>query len=65
MLSLLCCAKIQLKSKIRYYKLKNYISRALAPGEKSKNSILTAKLYPSSGAKSKNWQARIQYFKLN
>jgi len=45
MLSLLCCAKFQLKSKIRYYKLKNYISRVLAPGEKSQNSILTAKLY--------------------
>ncbi len=63
MLSLLCCAKFQLKSKIRYYKLENYISRVLAPGEKSKNSILTAKLYPLSGVKSKNWQAHIQYFK--
>jgi len=45
MLSLLCCAKIQLKSKNRCYKLKNHTSRVLAPGEKSKNPILTAKLY--------------------
>ena len=45
MLSLLCCAKFQLKSKNRCYKLKNHTSRMLAPGEKSKNPILTAKLY--------------------
>ncbi len=52
--SLLCCAKFQLKSKNRCYKLKNHTSKVLAPGEKSRNSILTAKLCPPGGAKSRN-----------
>ena len=51
MLSLLCCAKFQLKSKNRCYKLKNHTSRVLAPGETSKKSILTAKFPTVSSAK--------------